>query len=562
MRTSLPAIETLSGHGPLLSKPEEGEPLFLYLAVLASAVSSALIREVGDKQHPVYYVSKAMVPSETRYPPLEKLALSLIISTRRLCPYFQTHSVIVLTDSPLKQVLQRPEVSGRLTKWAIELGKFDVQFHPRITIKGQAVANFIAELTIPSAEEIKAGVETTPPVPLSDQKSMSEPGWYAIRLGFKASNNEAEYEALLAGLRLTVSLGVQSLQVRCDSQQVVNHISTKYEAKETRMIAYLDEARKLIERFWSCTIHQIPRAKNSWADALARLTSATEGKIPRIIPVEFIERPSIDQAEKREVNLVHATLSWMDPIFNYITSDEISSDKLEAKHLRVRAARYIILDGILYRKSHSQPYLRCLQPDKADYVIQEIHEGICGNYSGSRALALKILRQGCAEITRKGNDFHERSVAVRSGLGITNAYSSPRHPQSNGQVKAVNKVIKHHLKTRLEKAKGNWAEELPFVLWAYRTTAQSSTRETPFSLSYGSEAIVPVEIDLPTAWVRNYQGNQNSEQIAANLDLLEEIRDISALRVAARHQQVARFYNSKVKVRRFRPGDLVLRRVS
>ncbi|XP_058108882.1 uncharacterized protein LOC131251903 [Magnolia sinica] len=110
------------------------------------------------------------------------------------------------------------------------------------------------------------------------------------------------------------------------------------------------------------------------------------------------------------------------------------------------------------------------------------------------------------------------------GLGITNAYSSPQHSQSNGQVEAVNKVIKHHLKIKLEKVKGNWAEELPFVLWANRITAQSFSRETPFSLSYSLEAMVPVKIGIPMAWVKNYQENQNDEQIAANLDLLERPR--------------------------------------
>ncbi|MGV7343198.1 reverse transcriptase-like protein, partial [Mycobacterium kansasii] len=112
-------------------------------------------------------------------------------------------------------------------------------------------------------------------------------------------------------------------------------MSTEYEAKENRMIAYLDEARKLIGRFWNCTIHQIPRAENSWADALEKLASAAEGKIPRIIPVEFIEHPSIEQLEIKEVNPVQNTPSWMDPIVKYLVSGEIPSDKAEAKRLQV-----------------------------------------------------------------------------------------------------------------------------------------------------------------------------------------------------------------------------------
>ncbi|XP_058111581.1 uncharacterized protein LOC131254895 [Magnolia sinica] len=391
IRTSLPAIETVSELTPLLSKPEEGEPMFLYLAVLASAVSSALIREVGGKQHPVYYVSKVMVPMETRYPSLEKLTLNLVVSARKLRPYFQAHSVIVLTDSPLKQVLQRPKVSGRLTKWAIELEEFDIQFRPKTAVKGQAVADFITEFTTLSIGEVNAESETIPPDPPSNPGTASKTGWilyvdgssnvkrngaeivlialnsmsiqYAIRLSFKASNNEVENEALLAGLRLAASLGVQTLQVRCNSQLVVNHISTKYEAKEMMMIAYLDDA-----------------------DASAKLASSSEGRIPRIVPVEFIENPSIDQAEKKAVNPVQATPSWMDPVFNYLTSGEIPSDKLEVRRLRVRAGRYVVLDDILYKKGHSQPYLRCLRPDEADYVIQEIHEGIYRNHFGSRTL--------------------------------------------------------------------------------------------------------------------------------------------------------------------------------
>ncbi|XP_058070971.1 uncharacterized protein LOC131220014 [Magnolia sinica] len=317
------------------------------------------------------------------------------------------------------------------------------------------------EFTTPDKEGISAEAETAPPpVPPSNQGTVSKPVWtryvdgssnakgagaeivlvapdstpihYAIRFDFKASNNEAKYEALLAGLRLVASLGVQSLQVRCDSQLVVNHISTEYEAKETRMVAYLAEVRKPIERFWSCTISQIPRAENSWADALAKLASCKEGKIPRVILVEFINSPNIDQMEKKMVNPVEDAPSWMDPIYNYLTSGEVPLDRLEARRLRVRAAR---------------------------------------------------------------------------------------------------------------------------------TTVQSSTGETPFSLSYDSEAMVPVEIGHPIARVRNYQKDQNTEQIAANLNLLEEAKDISKFRVAARYQQVARFFNSKVKTRRFLPWDLVLRRV-
>ena len=98
------------------------------------------------------------------------------------------------------------------------------------------------------------------------------------------------------------------------------------------------------------------------------------------------------------------------------------------------------------------------------------------------------------------------------------------------------------------------------MLWAYRTTARSTTGESPFFLAFGAEAVVPVEIGLPNNRTSNYRSGQNQDELRTNLDLLEEVRETSQVRIAAYQQRVARFYNSRVKERRFRVGDLVLRR--
>ncbi|XP_058103559.1 uncharacterized protein LOC131247143 [Magnolia sinica] len=173
---------------------------------------------------------------------------------------------------------------------------------------------------------------------------------YAIRLGFKASNNEAEYEALLAGLRLAISLGVQFIDVRCDSQLVVNQVLVEYEAKEERMIAYLDETRKIMRKFKDCIMSQIPRVENSWADALAKLASVIKGNIPRIVSTEFVDKPSIGQANQETINPMQVTTSWMNPIFKYLTSREVPQDRLEARRLRVRATLYMIMGDTSYKK--------------------------------------------------------------------------------------------------------------------------------------------------------------------------------------------------------------------
>ncbi|KAK3002375.1 hypothetical protein RJ639_022536 [Escallonia herrerae] len=134
---------------PLLTKPITGEDLFIYLSISEVAVSTVLIREEEGKQRPVYYISKVLQDMETRYPRIDKLALALVTSARKLRPYFQSHTIVVLTDQPLGKVLQNPDVSGRLVNWSVELGEFDIKYQPRTAIKAQALSDFVVECTIP-----------------------------------------------------------------------------------------------------------------------------------------------------------------------------------------------------------------------------------------------------------------------------------------------------------------------------------------------------------------------------------------------------------------------------
>ena len=132
---------------PLLSPSMPGEELYLYIAVSQAVVSAALVREDGGSQRPVYFISRAFRGAEERYPKMEKLAFALVTTVQKLKPYFQAHTIIVLTDQPLKRAMSNPEAARRMALWAIELSEFDVQYRPRIAVKGQIVANFIAEYT-------------------------------------------------------------------------------------------------------------------------------------------------------------------------------------------------------------------------------------------------------------------------------------------------------------------------------------------------------------------------------------------------------------------------------
>ena len=119
-----------------------------------------------------------------------------------------------------------------------------------------------------------------------------------------------------------------------------------------------------------------------------------------------------------------------------------------------------------------------------------------------------------------------------SELGIKNHYLSPAHPQANRQVEVTNRTLLKIIKTRLEGAKGIWPDELPSVLWAYRTTARTPTRETPFRLTYGADAVIPAEIGLTSYRVQSYTKDKNEEATRLQLDLMDEARAMAEQRLA------------------------------
>ena len=148
-----------------------------------------------------------------------------------------------------------------------------------------------------------------------------------------------------------------------------------------------------------------------------------------------------------------------------------------------------------------------------------------------------------------------------SDLGIKNRYFTPAYPQGNGQAEAVNKVIVNGLKKRLDDTKGRWVEELPHVLWTYRTTPQKSTGETPFSMMYGAETVIPLENGFSTMRSSAFTSDGNNELLKKNLDLIEERREYAMVQLAYYQHRLKQSYDMNVKLRPLAPGDLVLRKV-
>ena len=135
------------------------------------------------------------------------------------------------------------------------------------------------------------------------------------------------------------------------------------------------------------------------------------------------------------------------------------------------------------------------------------------------------------------------------------------HPQANRQVEARNKIIKSTIKKQLEKAKGGWVDKLPLALWAHRTTHKTATGHTPFSLAYGSEAMILVETEVPSHRRIHFNQTKNEKLQLEALDFLDEKREEAELRIAAHQQRIARNFNSKVRQRNFKIGDLILKRI-
>ncbi|XP_023923737.1 uncharacterized protein LOC112035137 [Quercus suber] len=653
--------------------PEPGEDLFMYLAVSEHAVSVMLLRDQGIQQ-PVYYINKALVDVETRYLPLEKLVLALIHATRKLPHYFQALTVYVLIVYPLQSLLKRLDVTSRIVKWGTWLGSFDIQYRPQSSVKGQVLADFVVKFSLKNSGEIVCHVETRPWKVFVDEAS-SVPGAsariiivtpegirleHSFRLGFRASNNEAEYEALLTGLRAVLEMGALDVEVYSDSWLVFNQVQGSFEARDPRMKAYLQKAKQIISKFITAKVSQVGWVQNRHADSLATLASSMTEDVPRIIRVELIAELSIRVSDSVGVggNIVVVVSAsrpcWMDPIIAFLTKDRILDDENEASTIRRTTTQYwLSIDGKLYRRSFGGPYLLCLHPEKVAELLAELHDEVCGSHVDGRSLAHRAMTQGfwwpqmhkdaieyarrCERCQKHASLIHQpagqlnpvsspwlfaqwgldilgpfsratknqrfvivavdyftnwaeakalanihdtdvkkfiwKNIITRFGvpdslisdngqqfdnkafrafcsdLNIKNRYSTPAYPQSNGQAEATNKVILSGLKRRLNGAKGKWAEELPNILWAYQTTPRRFTGESPFSLMYGAEVVIPAEVNLCSARVAGFDPTKNDKMMVGRLDGLEECRKAATIRLTEYQQKLARQYSGDVNTK-------------
>ncbi|XP_072084713.1 uncharacterized protein [Arachis hypogaea] len=507
---------------PVLQKPKLGEPLYLYLSITDVTISSVIIIENNKDQQPVYFVSKSLQNAELRYPILEKLVLALIFSARRLRPYFQSHTIIVRTAHPLRQILSKPELAGRLIKWSIELSEFDIHYQPRGSVKSQCLADFVAELSCPNSDD--KGHPWTLFVDGASNPQGSGAGIllessdgivieHSLRFSFKASNNQAEYEALIAGLRRGYSRPLLKCLDRTEADLVLS------EAHEGICGIHCG-ARSLAQKVLRAGFYW----PTIWDDSRQKVRTCD--KCQKHSPMINVPAEQLHQSE----------VSWP---FN-----RWGIDILGPFPTAPRQMKYLVVAIDYFSKwIEAHPLAKITSSQMISFVWKSIicRFGVPGHI-----------------ITDNGRQFTDHSFKeFLQNLKIKQHFSSVEHPQSNGLAEAANKVVLQALRKKLDDAKGLWAELVPEVLWAYNTTAHSTTKETPFRLVYGSEAMIPMEISQDSLRTLT---EHHDEARQAELDLIEEIREISAIRHRALQQQLSRRHSRKVQPRTFNTGDLVLRK--
>ncbi|XP_071712943.1 uncharacterized protein [Rutidosis leptorrhynchoides] len=407
--------------------PKPGETLYLYLAASKECISAVLVAEREKLQVPIYFVSRVLQGAEANYPELEKLTLALVHTVRKLRRYFQAHPIIVLTNKQIRQVLMKPEKSGRMAKWAIELGEHDIDFQARHSIRAQILADFMAETTKTNEESDSTFAQIiTPPVETKEWKLFTDGAsssdgsgagimlinpegqefTYALRFEFNTTNNEAEYGALLVGLRIAKEMKIEHFQAFVDSQLVANQVLGIFEARQPTIQLYFSKVKELMESFRSFTIKHVRRSQNKKADALSKLASITFAHLAKEVLVEVLEKRSIEAQEVQDL-VTEEENTWMKPIREYLEHGILLEDNKEARKILIKAPSYKIMNGTLYRKSFLTTWLRCARLNQASMIIREMHEGICGLHSGPGSIVAKILRMGYYWAT-----MHEDTVTI------------------------------------------------------------------------------------------------------------------------------------------------------
>ncbi|GAA0150761.1 hypothetical protein LIER_09626 [Lithospermum erythrorhizon] len=215
---------------------------------------------------------------------------------------------------------------------------------------------------------------------------------YALRFTFSTTNNEAKYEALVAGLSIVKALGINSIWVKGNSKLVIDQARGTCEVKHDPLRKYLAQAMQLAKKFEQVVLEHIPRSMNEEADHLSRLGTTYYDELPKGVCVEIRDKPAYEEC--LSLPILQEPEDWRTPIARYLTNGQPPESLTEAQKIRNRSFKFYMYDEELYKKSWDWPLLRCVSDEDILKILAEVHQGWCGSHIGGRSLAVKIKRIG------------------------------------------------------------------------------------------------------------------------------------------------------------------------
>ncbi|KAA3458938.1 RNA-directed DNA polymerase (Reverse transcriptase), Ribonuclease H-like protein [Gossypium australe] len=535
-------IKQYLSNPPVLVPPTPGRPLILYLTVFENSMGCVLGQhdESGKRERAIYYLSKKFTEYEAKYPSIEKFGCALVWVAQRLRQYMLYHTTWLISKlDPIKYIMESTALSGRMARWQILLSEYDIIYVNQKSIKRSAIADFLVTWTTEEYEPLRFDFPGEDLMCITEKEceSSKEKSWkmsfdgasnalghgigavlvspegnhypFTARLNFFCTNNVAEYEACLIGLRAAIERDIKILEVYGDSAPVIYQTRGDWEVRDSKLVKYRDLAAELIKEFKEVTFNYFSREENQLADALATLASMFKAnRETEIMPLQMsiYEVPAHCFSIEKEAD----GQPWFQDILEYVKNKRYpkQANENDKRTIRRMAVGFVLDRGILYKIGKDQVLLRCVDAVEARKILEEVHEGV---ESASFANVTKaavcrflkreiICRYGLPERIISDNALNLNNKMMKEvckQFQIKHHNSSPYRPKMNGAVEAANKNIKRIIGKMTETYK-DWHEKLPFVLYAYRTCVRTSTGATPFSLVYGMEAVLPIEVEIPS----------------------------------------------------------------
>jgi ribonuclease HI len=370
---------------PVLVLPQQGKPFYVYLSVGATSIASVIVQVQDGKERVVFYLNRRMLDAETRYPEIEKLCLCLFFTCTRLRHILLSAETIVICKSDvIKHMLSAPVLKGRLGKWMFALSEFDIRYQPAKAVKGQALADLVAERTSPDimALSIRAwamyfdglvcGYGSGIGILLVSPRGATYS--FSIKLPAPCTNNLAEYEAVHKGMELLLEAGAEAVEVFGDSKLVISQLTETYRCESELLFPLWRQCQELIAQFRYINFYWIQRIQNSEANDLAQMASGYKDMVDEAgLPINML-----DQGD------------WRADIFNYLKD----SARGAPKKIRYRAMRYVLIGDDLFYRTLKGLLLKCLGPIESNQILHEVHEGTCGTHQSAHKMKWLIRRSG------------------------------------------------------------------------------------------------------------------------------------------------------------------------